>query len=116
MERRNVQNQDGYAINSVSYLRYVEINVFNFQYRLISLPDGSPSFTINGIVPSSVFYSDNSTGVNVFLSGNDLIFSTSFGLTIDWTGDNADINLCDAYADKVCGVCGNADGKSNHFK
>ena len=42
-----------------------------------------------------------------------MIFSTTFGLSILWNGnDRIEVNLCDSYANRICGLCGNADSKS----
>jgi hypothetical protein len=108
MELRTTSNTEENS-NTVSYLRYVEINVFSTQYRLINLGNNKLSFTINGIIATGSFLNDNSTGIQIYVSGSSLVFSASFGLSVVWTGDNAEINLCSAYSNKVCGVCGNAD-------
>ncbi len=52
-------------------------------------------------------------GLNIVINGGKLLFTTNFGLTVDWDGDAAvGYTLCDAYAKYVCGLCGNGDGKS----
>lgn len=57
---------------------------------------------------------DSKLQISAVVSGGKLTFSTDFGLTIVWDGNNrADVYLCDEYKTHVCGLCGNADGKSN---
>lgn len=51
--------------------------------------------------------------IKVYLSGGNIVFSTTFGLTVTWNGEHkAEVLLCDAYSKYVCGLCGNADGKN----
>ena len=89
----------------VSYVRYVEVRVFNLTIRLLK----NNAVHING-VPSFVPFA--SQGVNIVNLGGSLILSTNFGLTVSWNGDaKADVSLCDAYAGYTCGLCGNSDGK-----
>jgi hypothetical protein len=94
-------------------VRYIEINVFGNQYRLLPKTLGAFSsaifFTVNGIQRSSPYL--EAIGINVVLMGGKLVFSTTFGLTVTWDGmGSATETLCDAYARHVCGLCGNADG------
>ena len=98
--------------DAVAYLRYIEINVFGNQYRLLRSDDYSSPFTFNGI-SYKIPYSDEANGINIVISGGSLVFSTNFGLTVQW--NNKDyatfhVTLCDAYANHVCGLCGNGDG------
>ena len=95
----------------VSYIAYVEINVFNHQYRLLKKQGIKHKYTIDGITGQN-YFQDKLNGVKVFVSGPNLVFSTTFGLTVSWNGDHkVDVVLCDTYANYVCGLCGNADGK-----
>lgn len=97
--------------NGVSFIQYVEVNVYGNQYRLMKRQKGSniPSLSINGL-PSYQPLSDK--GIRVYKAGRNLIFSADFGLTITWDGRHrAEVALCDAYAKFTCGLCGNADGK-----
>ena len=66
--------------------------------------------TING-VPSSAPFSQN--GINIYVAGGLIVYSTDFGLTLSWNGveSHYEISLCDSYSKFVCGLCGNADGK-----
>jgi hypothetical protein len=101
---------------TTAYMRYVEVNVFDVQYRLLKTSDVSSPFTLNG-VSYKIPYADQTNGINIVMSGNHLVFSTTFGLTVQWYNDEYaayDVSLCDAYANYVCGLCGNADGNPNN--
>ncbi|CAF0928390.1 unnamed protein product, partial [Brachionus calyciflorus] len=101
---------------NVAYVAHIYINVYNRQYRLLKKEKGKHKYTIDGLL-SPNNYHDKLTGVKVFLSGGNLVFSTQFGLTVTWNGDHkVDVTLCDTYANYVCGLCGNADGnRTNDF-
>ena len=101
---------------SVAYISYIDINVFNHQYRLLKRKNGMHVYTIDGI-KSLNNYEDKINGVKVYMSGPNLVFSTTFGLTVSWNGDDrVDVVLCDTYSNYVCGFCGNADGvRQNDF-
>jgi hypothetical protein len=96
----------------VAFIQYVEINVFDHQYRLLKKEGGRFHITIDGQDrPSS--WNDETNGIKIYNVGKNLLFSTGFGLTVHWNGEHkADVSLCDAYANSVCGLCGNADGNS----
>lgn len=100
---------------NVAYVAYVEINVFNQQFRLLKKNGNRHRYTINGIIrPNN--YVDNINGVRIYVSGANLVFSTTFGLTVTWNGNHkVDVILCDTYAKHVCGLCGNGDGKFNEI-
>jgi hypothetical protein len=68
--------------------------------------------TVNNI-SASIPYTDEVNGIEVYVAGGSLVFSTSFGLTITWDGNHrSEVSLCDAYAGYVCGLCGNADNNT----
>ncbi len=102
---------------TTSSIRYIEINIFNTQYRLLRKTLGSYSnaipFTVNGVLryaPYSrpLFYKS----INIYQSGNNLVFSVNLGITITWDGMGISTqSICDTYAKNVCGLCGNADGE-----
>lgn len=95
----------------VAYISYMEINVFNKQFRLLKKVGNLHRYTINGIIGSNNYF-DSINGIRIYVSGSNLVFSTTFGLTLIWNGNHkADVVLCDTYANHVCGLCGNADGK-----
>lgn len=103
-EKRNgVRNAD-----SVSFLRYVELNYMGNSYRL--LKSGQTfNVTINGIQQRTFFNGE----VSLTKVASRLLLSTSFGLKIYWDGNHAvEVQLCDTYKSKVCGLCGNFDGKN----
>lgn len=90
----------------MSYIEYVEINVYGQQIRLLK----NLTFTVNGIALTAPF--SNSNGIKINILGGNLVFSSGFGLKIVWDGDaSASYSLCDAYSAFVCGLCGNADGR-----
>ena len=82
------------------------MNVNGAQYRLLS----RRLFSVNGNLTATPFEDEN---VKVYLFGADVVLTTDFGLTIKFDGDHRHtVSLCDAYAKNVCGLCGNADGKT----
>ena len=99
-----------FGLLNVAYVAYVEINVFNQQFRLLKRNGNVHVYTLNGIIrPNN--YVDKINGVRIFVLGPNLVFSTTFGLTVTWNGNHkVDVILCDTYVNYVCGLCGNADG------
>lgn len=113
MEHFNVQvkqeKRAGVAnAESVSFLRYVELVHKGNSYRLLRT-GRTFNVTVNGIQQRTFF-----TGaVSLSQSGSRLVLSTAFGLKISWDGNQAvAVSLCDTYKNKVCGLCGNFDGKN----
>uniref|UniRef100_A0A8C5WH93 VWFD domain-containing protein n=1 Tax=Leptobrachium leishanense TaxID=445787 RepID=A0A8C5WH93_9ANUR len=52
-----------------------------------------------------------SPGINIFLSGNNVLVTTDFGLTVKFDGNHrVEVTVPGQYADKVCGICGNFNG------
>ena len=99
---------------SVAYIKYMEVNVKGKQYRLMKKKKGVIPFTIDGTAGSSP-YNNEEDGVSVNINGGKLVFSTTFGLTLNWDGKTAAReSLCDAYKGFVCGLCGNGDGKKDN--
>lgn len=95
---------------NVAFIQYVEINVFNNDYRLLKKDNKTHKYTINGIIGPND-YEDKINGVRIYIRAGNLIFSTQFGLTLTWNGDHRiDVNLCNTYSGFVCGLCGNGDG------
>ncbi|CAF0944073.1 unnamed protein product [Brachionus calyciflorus] len=101
---------------NVAYIQYIDVNVYNRQYRLLKKQNGKHVYTIDGIL-SPNDYQDKQNGIKIYLSAGNLVLSTQFGLTVTWNGDHkVDVNLCNTYSNYVCGLCGNADGSiSNDF-
>lgn len=95
-----------------SFVEYLEITIHGNEYNLLKkLPGNRHVFEINGLERPTPYF-DREHGVNVYTLNRNIIFSTEFGLTVTWDGhQRAAITLCDAYANSVCGMCGNADGK-----
>ena len=88
----------------VTFLRYLQIDAYNVSTRLLK----RNAITINGSPVTAPF---SSGGINIYYHGGKLVYSTDFGLTVNWDGDQVmSLTLCDAYAGYVCGLCGNADG------
>ena len=103
--RQGIPNED-----KVSFIRYIEINVYNTQYRLIQKTGSQFSFLVNGVSFNPPFSDVNQ--VTVIATPNRLKFNTLFGLSINWDGNMiVDVTLCDSYRTYVCGLCGNADSK-----
>ena len=111
------QKQEGTKTNAaVAYIRFIEINLNGNQYRLLKKTSTFSKiipFTLNGISKSAPFTDPaDPSGINIFVNGGKLVFSTAFGLTITWDGaSKSDQSLCDIYSNYVCGLCGNADGE-----
>jgi hypothetical protein len=104
---------------NVAFVRYIEINVFGIQYRLLKSEAADIPFTINGIKRNAP-YVDNSYGINIDKNGGRLLFTSDFGLSVEWDGSNSvSYSLSDIYKSLVCGLCGNGDGnnriKKNKF-
>jgi len=96
----------------VSFFQYIDVEVYGDVYRLSQFTNSSTNFELNGLL-RPVPFNDKENAIDVFQSGKNLLFSTGFGLTIVWNGNHlAEVRLCDAYANSVCGLCGNADGNS----
>lgn len=111
-KREGVPNAD-----MVSFIKYIEVNVFNISYRLSTtsavqlVTAGSEKLYINNIERNPPYF-DSVNGINVYLSAGYLIFSSKFGLTITWGGKSkAEILLSSSYANQVCGLCGDGDGE-----
>lgn len=94
----------------VSYVEYIEIDVFDKRYKLLQ-DDGDHQyrFTVNAhleLVP----YTDPTMGLEIKALYGNIEFKTSWGLTVTFDGHNrAEIHLCDTYAGYTCGLCGNSD-------
>ena len=103
-ERAGVPNAD-----IVSFIRYVEINVYGNQFRLLKAVNMTKTFSLNGQVRRPPYIDTN--GTQIIFVGGKVQFSTNFGLTILWDGyTQAYTTLCDSYSNYVCGLCGNANG------
>ncbi len=99
---------------NVAYVRYVEIHVFGMQFRLLRSENWDIPFTINGVKRNAP-YADDTNGINIVKNGGKLLFSTNFGLSIDWDGrESVGYTLCDAYSKYICGLCGNGDGNNGN--
>ena len=102
------QKQEGRGGNVVSYVRHVELHAYGVVYRLSR--DG---LTRNNIRISVPFKDEH--GVSVGRLGGRLSLTTSFGLTVNYADAFSEVLLCNAYANHVCGLCGNADGMKSFF-
>lgn len=103
--------------DKVAFVRYVEIQVQDTKYRLgtdskvQAVTESSIRFFVNNIQRNPP-YQDPKLGVQVYMSGGLLMFSSQFGLTVTWGGKSkVEILLSSSYRDLVCGLCG--DGDSN---
>lgn len=92
----------------------MELSVHNNRLiiRLLKKSKNKFEVEVNGNSSSlPVHYDNGRVSVHVIQSGSILKLSTSFGLTVDWDGNNrGDVSLCDSYANYVCGLCGNGNG------
>lgn len=97
----------------MAFIRYIEINVYNTQYRLIKKSEGQFSFLVNGVLFNPPFSDLNK--VTIDSTPTKLNFNTLFGLSISWDGNSkVSVNLCDSYRTFVCGLCGNADSMAEY--
>ncbi len=108
--------QEGTKTNAaVAYIRYVEVNAFGNQFRLMkktSLFSKVIPFTVNGVTRTAPF--TDAFGTQIVINGGQLVLGTVFGLTVAWNGiSKVEETLCDAYSTYVCGLCGNGDGIEN---
>jgi hypothetical protein len=93
---------------NVSFFKYVQVNAYGLEIRLLPKAGGKFFFSINNITSPAPYHSDKLT---ITSTCSQMILTTAFGLTIIWDGNQkADIYLCDDYKGYVCGLCGNADG------
>jgi len=91
-----------------SFVEYLEVNVYGIRYRLLG---DYKKFTRNGVSKSAPFTEENKK-VQVYARSKNIVLTTDFGLTVMFDEKHRQtVTLCDAYADSVCGLCGNADGK-----
>merc|ERR1712127_129878 len=114
-EKRNGRRDD------VSYVASVELKYNKMVYSLQQATDQSGnrkySVFINDVEfnPNQLPYNDEDNGVRIQAKKRYATLSTDFGLTLKFNGKNrAIVKLCSSFADKVCGLCGNADGKKNN--
>jgi hypothetical protein len=88
------------------------VNVYGIRYRLLG---DYKKFTRNGVSKSAPFTEENKK-VQVYARSKNIVLTTDFGLTVMFDEKHRQtVTLCDAYADSVCGLCGNADGKQRGF-
>jgi hypothetical protein len=99
-QRKGVPNAE-----NVAFIRHIEINVYRKKFTL----EKNHVFTVNGQRRNTPYKGRN--GEQAINIGGQLVFTTKFGLTILWDGNQqAQVLLCDTYRRYVCGLCGNADG------
>ncbi|KAG8540508.1 hypothetical protein GDO81_019163, partial [Engystomops pustulosus] len=95
----------------VSYVKYVNIDVHGYRITLeknrVVMVDGN---IVN--LPKTL-----EPGINIFLSGHDVLVTTAFGLHVRFDGNHrVVVTIPHEYADKVCGLCGNFNGnKTDDF-
>lgn len=87
--------------NGDKWTRYTEINVYGTQYRL----HNTKTLTVDG-VQKELPFEDAVEGSKVFWNGNMMEFYMNFGLLVKWDGANLFVNLCQRYANLICGLCG----------
>lgn len=106
-EIKQKHHTNGQKHSKVSFVEYVQVNVYGKEYRLVD----RKKLTVDGVKTNTPF-KDVDGKVQVFVNGkHSLVLSTDFGLTVSFDGNAARVTLCDAYENSLCGLCGNADGK-----
>jgi len=112
-EIRQKQERRGKSTR-VAFIRYVEIDVFDTEFRLVKSGRGQNSIEVDG-VSMPIPYRNAETNITITKNGGQIVFSTKFGLTIFWDGkQKAEVSLCEQYARHTCGLCGNGDGNSDN--
>jgi hypothetical protein len=103
-QRKGVPNAE-----NVAFIRHIEVLVHRKKYTLEKKQGNLHVFTVNGQRRTTPYRGRN--GEQAIVIGDQLVFTTKFGLTILWDGNQeAQVLLCDTYRRYVCGLCGNADG------
>ncbi|KAM8804852.1 IgGFc-binding protein [Eudromia elegans] len=89
----------------VSYVRYVDIDVYGFRINL----GINKVVKVDGVV--QVLPVTLTHNVSISISGKYVVVTTDFGLTVKFDGNHrAEITLPSTYMSKVCGICGNYNG------
>ncbi|KAM8953099.1 IgGFc-binding protein-like [Pelodytes ibericus] len=95
----------------VSYIKYVNVDVYGYR---ITLDKGNQVKVDGEIVTLPTTLTPE---VKIFLSGVNVMVTTSFGLQVKYDGKSkVVVTIPDDYADKLCGICGNFNGnKTDDF-
>ncbi|CAH2247940.1 c-binding -like [Pelobates cultripes] len=89
----------------VSYVKYVNVDVHGYRITL----EKERQVKVDGI--SVVLPVTLTPGVNIFLSGNNVRVTTTFGLSVMFDGNHrVEVKIPGHYGNKVCGICGNFNG------
>ncbi|KAM4694334.1 IgGFc-binding protein-like [Discoglossus pictus] len=89
----------------VSYVKYVNVDVHGYRITL----EKNRLVKVNG--QSVKLPVTLSPDVNIYLSGNNVLVTTGFGLKVTFDGNHrVEVTLPGNYSDKVCGLCGNFNG------
>ncbi|KAM4771095.1 IgGFc-binding protein-like [Rhinophrynus dorsalis] len=92
---------------AVSYVKYVNVDVYG--YRITLEKDRQVKVDGNSVILPT----DLQPGVRIFLSGQNVIITTTFGLNVKFDGNHmVVVTLLEYYAGKVCGLCGNFNGNA----
>ncbi|CAH2247939.1 c-binding -like [Pelobates cultripes] len=92
----------------VSYVKYVNVDVHEYRITL----DKGRQVTVNGKIV--VLPTDLPPEVKIFLSGNNVVVTTGFGLKVTFDGNHkVVVTIPGNYANKVCGLCGNFNENKN---
>ncbi|KAM3910354.1 IgGFc-binding protein-like, partial [Leptodactylus fuscus] len=95
----------------VSYVKYVNVDVHGYRITLeknrVVKVDGNIKTLPVALTP----------GIDIFLSGHDVLVTTAFGLNVKFDGNHrVVVTIPREYANKVCGLCGNFNGnKTDDF-
>ncbi|KAM9316560.1 IgGFc-binding protein-like [Gastrophryne carolinensis] len=89
----------------VSYVKYVNVDVHGYRITL----EQKREVKVDGErvnLPAALH-----PNVNIFVSGNDVLLTTGFGVSVSFDGNHrVVVNIPGEYAGKVCGICGNFNG------
>uniref|UniRef100_A0A8C5QJV0 Uncharacterized protein n=1 Tax=Leptobrachium leishanense TaxID=445787 RepID=A0A8C5QJV0_9ANUR len=92
----------------VSYVKYVNVDVHGYRITLYK----NREVTVNGI--SIVLPRDLEPDIKIFISGNNVLVTTEFGLQVSFDGNHkVVVTIPGTYSSKVCGLCGNFNGNKN---
>jgi len=105
-----VENENRGGNTRVSWFKqaFVNINEFSANFRK------GREVIINGLQVNLPF-SLASSGINIELSGNQVVMTTRFGLTVRYDGNSVfKVELSGAYQGLVSGLCGDFDGNPDN--
>ncbi|KAM8953097.1 IgGFc-binding protein-like [Pelodytes ibericus] len=89
----------------ISYVKYVNVDIYEYRITL----EKDRKVKVNGnyvVLPVTL-----TPGVNILLSGTNVLVTTTFGLNVKFDGNHrVEVTVPGQYESKVCGICGNFNG------